>query len=73
MKLPADLLGDLVRGDSSEQVRWMALNAFSSDDVAVKSLAQAALADTSESVREKAKDILAGLNAAGQRPDRAQP
>lgn len=56
--LSADLLGDLVQTDRSEQIRWMALDALS-HDASGKRIAEQALNDVSQTVREKAKEILA--------------
>jgi len=75
----ADILADLARADSSEQIRWIALDALAQDSVAVKPAAEAALTDASEAVRSRAKEILAELGGAaaravtGSRGPEAQP
>jgi hypothetical protein len=70
--VPPDVLADLVRLDQSEQIRWLALDALS-EHPSAEGIAQAALADPSEAVRGRAKEILANLSAAGHRRDNAQP
>jgi hypothetical protein len=55
--LPDHVLGDLARTDPSDRIRWIALDALSQDPSA-KQIAEAALADPSEAVRFRAKEIL---------------
>lgn len=62
LELPTDILSELVYADRSEQMRWMALDALS-QHTNVKGVAAAALNDTSPVVRERAKQILADLEA----------
>ena len=62
MQLPSDLLMDLVRSDRHEGVRLNALNALASEPT-LKEAAQAALKDPSETVRKRARVILAELEA----------
>jgi hypothetical protein len=62
MQLPPDLLTDLARWDGSEGIRLMALDTLAADP-AVKELAEAALTDPSQAVRERAKEILGALNS----------
>lgn len=62
MQLPSDLLMDLVRSDRHEGVRLNALNALASEPT-LKEAARAALNDPSETVRKRAKVILAELEA----------
>jgi hypothetical protein len=69
LDVPSDLLVDLARADPSEQMRWMALDALS-QNVSVRYAAEAALTDTSQAVRERAKEILAELEAAKLREKR---
>lgn len=58
--LPPDLLMELVRFDGSAGVRLAALDALAAEPT-LKEAAQAALGDSSEVVRERAKEILAEL------------
>jgi HEAT repeat protein len=60
MALPPDLLTDLARWDGSEGIRLMALDALATEPTWVE-VARAALTDSSELVRERAKQILAEL------------
>lgn len=62
MPLPSDLLMDLVRSDRHEGVRLNALNALASEPT-LKEAARAALNDPSQTVRKRAKVILAELEA----------
>lgn len=62
MQLPSDLLMDLVRSDRHEGVRLNALNALASEPT-LKEAARAALNDPSQTVRKRAKVILAELEA----------
>jgi hypothetical protein len=66
MAVPPEVLGDLVRLDQSEQIRWLALDALS-EDPSAEDIAHVALADSSEVVRNRAKEILADRNAAKHR------
>jgi hypothetical protein len=56
--LPENVLADLARADSSDQIRWIALDALSQYPSG-KQIAEAALTDPSETVRVRAKEILA--------------
>jgi hypothetical protein len=58
--LPPDFLMELVRFDASTGVRLAALDALAAEPT-LKEAAQAALGDSSEVVRERAKEILAEL------------
>ncbi|HEX2341926.1 MAG TPA: hypothetical protein VHI98_15735 [Vicinamibacterales bacterium] len=60
MRLPPDLLADLARWDGSEGIRLMALDALVGDPI-VQETAQAALTDSSQTIRKRAKEILAEL------------
>ena len=60
--VPPEMLADLVRSDSSEEIRMMALDALSGDPSA-RDVAVAALTDPSEAIRERAKDLLTELDA----------
>jgi HEAT repeat protein len=62
IEIPRELLADLVRGDSAEEVRLMALDAFSGDPSA-RDVAVIALSDPSEAVRARAKDLLVEIDA----------
>jgi hypothetical protein len=62
MQLPPDLLMDLVRSDRDEGVRLNALNALASEPT-LKEAARVALTDPSETVRKRARVILAELEA----------
>jgi HEAT repeat protein len=55
--VPDEVLGQLARADSSDQIRWIALDALSHHPSA-KQIAEAALADPSEAVRLRAKEVL---------------
>lgn len=72
MEIPPEVLTELVSADRSEQIRWMALDALSYRGNA-KTAAEAALNDPSETVRTRAKEILAALEAAAQRSKRPEP
>ena len=65
-EIPADVLSEIARADASEHVRWMALDALSQHATAQQA-AQAALADASPAVRQKAEEILAALSAESHR------
>ena len=59
MEIPPDLLADLVHTDGSEGMRLMALDALATSAPGMaKQAAEAALNDPSQSVRERAADIL---------------
>jgi hypothetical protein len=62
MRLPPDLIADLARWDGSEGIRLMALDALAGDPI-VEEIAQAALTDSSQTIRKRAKEILAELGA----------
>jgi len=62
MAVPRDLLMYLARWDVAERVRLTALNALVFEPT-LKEAAQAALSDSSPVVRERAKEILAELDA----------
>ena len=66
--LAPDTLADMARGDRSEHIRWMALDALAQHE-SVKQVAEAALGDSSEVVRQRAADILAELKAEAERTD----
>jgi HEAT repeat protein len=72
MQMPPEVLADLARGDSSESLRLIALDALS-DETLLKIVAQSALTDPSEAIRERAARIIGGLNAAAQRSNSSQP
>jgi hypothetical protein len=72
MELPQEVLVELVSSDRSEQMRWMALDTLSFRGNA-KTAAEAALNDPSETVRARAREILAALEAAAQRSKRPAP
>jgi hypothetical protein len=57
LPLPAQLLRDLALADSAEAIRLMALDALAFEDDATN-VVQAALADPSEAVRDRAAQIL---------------
>jgi hypothetical protein len=59
--IPVNILGDLARTDSSEHVRWLALDSMV-DQPSAKYVAEAALSDASEIVRARAKELLTELN-----------
>jgi hypothetical protein len=65
--IPSDVLADLARVDASDQIRWMALDAVSQQPSA-KQVAESALLDLNEAVRERAKEILRELKGAASRP-----
>jgi hypothetical protein len=74
MPMPEEVLADLARADSSEQIRLIALDALARDSAVVKAVAEAALSDASDSVRARAKDILSELDGIAQRKaGRRQP
>jgi hypothetical protein len=62
VSLPRDLLMDLARWDTAAEVRLTALNALAFEPT-LKEAAQAALTDSSPVVRERAKEMLAELEA----------
>jgi hypothetical protein len=63
----------MARGDASDAIRWMALDALSQHDMA-KQAAEAALTDASPAIRQKAEEILTGLAAENlRREGRARP
>lgn len=57
--IPEDVLYDLARSDNSEEIRWMALDALAQHPAVAKNVAEAALTDPSEAIRERAREILA--------------
>ena len=63
MELPPDLLTDLARGDGSEEIRLIALEALATTapQATAKEAAEAALYDPSGTIRERAADILVQL------------
>jgi hypothetical protein len=69
--IPSLVLADLVRADASAEIRSMALDAIL-DHPSAKQVAEAALFDANQAVRDKAKEILMQFNAA-QRPSAAAP
>jgi hypothetical protein len=64
--VPRDVLADLVRADSAETIRLLALDALSGDSTA-REVGVAALADASTLVRERAREFLAELDALDRR------
>lgn len=66
LSIPPEVLSELARGDGSEQIRWMALDALSQSATA-RQAAEAALTDPSSAVRQKAEEILSLLAAEGHR------
>jgi len=68
VKLPSDLLTDLMRTDASELIRLRALDAMAADPAGVDAAAAAAAGDPSPMVRERAQQILAAHAAANRRP-----
>jgi HEAT repeat protein len=64
--IPPDVLFELARADSSEHVRWMALDALAQHPAA-REAARTALTDASPAVRQRAADILIELDAEAQR------
>ncbi len=59
MEVPPNLLADLVRGDDSENMRLMALDLLATTaPQTAKQVAETALNDPSQTVRERAADIL---------------
>lgn len=71
IELPREVLADLVRADSADTIRLMALDALSGDPAA-REIGVAALADASPLVRQRAQEFLAELDAVSrrERPDR---
>jgi len=68
----SDVLSDLARTDTSEQIRWMALDALAfSESPSARVVAEAATMDSSEIVRSRAKEMLTQLNRSRpvERPD----
>lgn len=58
-----DVLSDLARTDTSEQIRWMALDALAfSESPSARVVAEAATMDSSELVRSRAQDMLTQLS-----------
>jgi hypothetical protein len=68
VKLPSDLLTDLMRTDASELIRLRALDALADDPAGVDAAAAAAVGDPSLMVRERAQQILAAHAATNRRP-----
>jgi HEAT repeat protein len=66
VQFPPEILSYLAVTDPSEEIRWMALDALSTDP-AVKETAEMASSDPSEAVRSRANEILAGIKAAARR------
>lgn len=62
LDVPADLLVDLVRNDISEEIRAMALDGLAGNPDA-RDVATFALSDPSEAVRNRAKNLLAEIDA----------
>lgn len=62
-KIPPHLLAQLARADASVGIRWMALDSLAESPQA-KSVAEAALADPDESIRQRAQEILAAHTSA---------
>jgi hypothetical protein len=72
MVLPESLLKDLAAHDSSADVRFLALQALA-DSPDARSMANAALKDPSEAVRNEAQEIIGRLDPqANQSPESAQ-
>ena len=67
MAIPQEVLTDIARTDSSEQMRLIALDALPRESSEMKAVAEAALSDASDSVRARAKDILFELDGIAQR------
>jgi hypothetical protein len=63
-----DVLSELARADSSESIRWIALDAVSQYPSA-RQAAEAALTDPSPAIRQKAEDILTVVSAESHRRD----
>jgi hypothetical protein len=55
--IPPEVLMQLARADSSEQIRWVALDALA-DQPSGRQVAEAAIGDPSESVRMRAREAL---------------
>jgi hypothetical protein len=68
MAIPRDMLADLVRADPSEEIRVIALDGLAGDPASHDAVS-AALSDPSEVVRDRARDILAELDALLRRRD----
>lgn len=60
-KIPPDILSHLARVDASPEIRWLALDGLSATPAALTA-AQAALADSDATVRDKARQILDQLD-----------
>jgi hypothetical protein len=60
VEVPFDLLADLVRGDGSEEIRVIALDALAGEPAA-RNVAVTALSDPSEAVRDRAGEFLAEI------------
>jgi hypothetical protein len=67
VELPADALTELALNDPSPDVRVLALDALAKDPN-VRSLAEHALGDPSPQVQNKAREIMAFLDSAAERP-----
>lgn len=63
--LGPQLLADLVRAEPSDQIRWLALDALSGQEGA-RPIAESALNDSEQRIRERAKEILEEMNAAAR-------
>ena len=68
MPIPHDVLADLVRADATEEIRVIALDGLAGDPASRDEVA-AALSDPSEVVRDRARDVLAELDAMRRRRD----
>ena len=68
MEIPRDVLADLVRADASEEIRVIALDGLAGDPES-RDAVSPALSDPSEIVRDRARDILAELDAMLRRRD----
>ena len=64
--IPSDVLADLARADPSAEMRWMALDAIS-EYPSAKQVAEAAVLDANQAVRERAKELLRELKGAEAR------
>jgi type II secretory pathway component GspD/PulD (secretin) len=70
MEMPPHILSELVYAGSSESLRLMALDTLSQHS-SVKEVAEYALSDTSEVIRQRAKAILKELDASTRRAEGA--
>jgi hypothetical protein len=68
MDIPHDVLADLVRSDGTEEIRVIALDGLAADP-ASRDVVLAAAGDTSEVVRNRARDILSELDLLLRRKD----